>query len=150
MTTPGEMKGNGFVRSGADRYQFNFGVREQDSQGERGKFSLKVGYGRSKADKRRDDRFRSTALTFVAFSDDPTIRPGRSPKVQIDSVRFSGVGEWNGQAGYVFEVLATDRGEPGRHRESVAIVVRDASGAVVAQVSGDLGGGNVQSKRIKH
>ena len=52
--------------------------------------------------------------------------------------------------GYTFEVVATDQGEPGRHRESVAIVIRDASGQVVAEVSGDLDGGNVQSKRIKH
>jgi hypothetical protein len=47
-------------------------------------------------------------------------------------------------------VCATDHGEPGRHRESVAIVIRDGSGQVVARVSGDLNGGNVQSLRIKH
>lgn len=70
--------------------------------------------------------------------------------MQIDTVRFSGFGEWNGQAGYAFEVQATDQGQPGRHRESFTVAIRDASGQVVAEVSGDLDGGNVQSKRIKH
>jgi hypothetical protein len=185
VTTPGEMKGAGFVRDGADKYDFAFDVREQESRGERGKFSLDVKYGQPpstgdggddsakksgkksakksgksasksakggspNAGKRDDDRFRSTALTFVAFSDDPTIRPGRSRKVQIDSVRFSGIGEWNGETGYTFEVVATDQGEGRLHSESVAIVIRAASGQVVAEVSGELDGGNVQSKRIKH
>jgi hypothetical protein len=89
-------------------------------------------------------------VTFVAFSDDPTIRSGKGRKPQVDTVRFSGVGEWNGQGGYTFEVLAADEGEPGRHRESVSLVIRDSSGTIVAQASGDLADGNVRSSRIGH
>ncbi len=35
-------------------------------------------------------------------------------------------------------------------RESISIVIRDASGAVVASASGELASGNVQSTRIGH
>jgi hypothetical protein len=188
VTTPGEMRGDGFIRKDDDRYKFEFDVRERASGSERGKVSVEVNYGKSashddddhrkksdkgdkddkkgkkdkdddrddkrgkKDEKREDDRFRSTAVTFVAFSDDPSIRPGKGKKArpQIDTVRFSGVGVWNGQAGYTFEVLATDQGEGRRHSESIAIVIRDASGQAVAEVSGELDGGNVQSKRIRH
>lgn len=159
ITTPGAMHGDGSVRVGDDRYQFNFDVSEQARSGERGKFALDIDYGkvtvldkkgRPQQVKPDDARFRSTATTFVAFSDDPTIRPGRSAKPQVDTVLFSGVGQWNGRSGYTFEVRAADEGEPGRHRESVSIVIRDSAGAVVAQASGDLSSGNVQSERIRH
>ena len=110
-----------------------------------GRFRLNVDYT---AKNKKSDRFEATDVTFIAFSYDRTIRPGRSRKPQIDTVRFSGIGEWNGKKGSLFEVLAADEGEPGRHRESVSIVVRSASGAVVAQVDGELSGGNVQSRRI--
>ena len=158
VTTPGEMRGEGTVKNGDDRYKFNFDVRERVS-GERGKFSLEVNYakrtvldsrGRPKQVDVEDGKFRSTSVTFVAFSDDPTVRPGRSNRPQVDSVLFTGAGQWNGRAGYTYEVRAVDQGEPGRHRESVSITIRDASGAIVAQASGDLVSGNVQSSRIRH
>lgn len=157
-TTPGAMSGEGVVKNGDDRYSFNFQVREQAS-GERARFSLEVKYakrtvldsrGRPKQVEVEDGKFKSTGVTFVAFSDDPTVRPGRSNRPQVDSVLFTGVGQWNGRSGYTYEVRAVDQGEPGRHRESVSIVIRDASGAIVAQASGDLVSGNVQSQRIKH
>jgi hypothetical protein len=182
VTTPGEMHGDGFIKNSADKYDFKFDVRERASGDERGSLSLTVDYGdvsskggsssnkssksaknsksskdsdkgKSSKQKPKDDKFRSTAVTFVAFSDDATIQPGRDRSrqtPQIDTVLFSGNGQWNGQSGYTFEVFASDEGEPGRHRESVSIVIRDAAGQVVAQVSGDLDGGNVQSKRISH
>lgn len=155
VTAPGAMRGNGHLMSGGDRVEFIFEVRERAS-GERGKLSLKVGYGDKKGksnkkdQKRKDDRFRSTAVTFVAFSDDPTIRPGRTRRAQVDTVRFQGTGEWNGQAGYTFEVTATDQGEPGRHHEEVTIVIRDSTGQIVAEVAGEPVDGNVQSTRIPH
>jgi len=91
----------------------------------------------------------ASAITFIAFSDDPTYRPGRPRKPMVDTVLFSGSGEWNGLPGYRFEVTASDEGEPGRHREAVAITIRDAAGRVVVSVNGDLDGGNVQSRRIQ-
>jgi len=65
--------------------------------------------------------------------------------VQIDSAVFTGTGEWNGLPGYTFEVDATDQGEPRRRGDAVAILIRDSSGQIVAQVIGDLAAGNVQS-----
>ena len=158
VTTPGSMTGEGVVKNGDDRYHFDFTVREQAS-GERGRFSLEINYakrvvldnrGRPQTVTPQDATFRSTGVTFVTFSDDPTIRPGRAPRPQVDTVLFTGTGVWNGRAGYTYEVRAQDSGEPGRHRESISIVIRDGAGAIVAQASGDLAGGNVQSGRIRH
>lgn len=100
--------------------------------------------------RRRRSRCCARTVEFVAFSDDPTMRPGRARKPQIDTVRFSGVGKWNGQPGYRYEVFAVDHGEAGRHPESVRITVRNPAGQIVAHVDGEIGGGNVQSKRIGH
>ena len=50
--------------------------------------------------------------------------------------------------GYSFEVLATDQGEPGRHRDTFSLIVRDPSGNVVGNVNGTLDGGNIQSTRL--
>lgn len=179
-TTPGRMHGDGFIKKGDTRYEFNFKVVERASGSERGHFELDVqtdkprgknkGHdndrdkGRDKdrdddRDKGRDndrdndrnddrDRFVARDITFIAFSDDPTYRPGRKRKPQVDTVRFSGTGSWNGAKGYRFEVTAADEGEPGRHRESVTITVWSPSGAIAAQVAGELSGGNVQSLRI--
>jgi len=145
-TTPGHMFGDGFVRAGDLIYAFAFDVREFGSF-ERGWLDLRVkGFGRS----RRDDRFRARSVDAVAFSDDPTVRPGYSSRPQVDTVLFSGTGEWNGRPGYHYDVLAVDQGEPGRHHESIRIDITAPSGTVVAHVDGLLSGGNVQSVRISH
>lgn len=149
-TTPGHMHGAGFVRSGGKRYGFELDVRE-GVRGERGRFRLDVrdesSHGRRRG---REDSFVARSVAAVAFSDDPTFRPGRGKRVHVDSVLFSGTGTWNGAGGYTYEVFAEDRGEPGRHRESIRITIRDGSGAVVASVDGELSGGNIQSVRIRH
>jgi hypothetical protein len=147
VTTPGVMHGDGFLLQAGTKYEFQFRVVERALSGERGHLRLRVNYA---ARGRRDDRFVATAITFVAFSDDPTFRPGRPPRPNIDTVLFAGTGEWNGQSGYRFEARATDQGEPGRHRETFAITVWNASGQIVATADGELAGGNVQSVRVKH
>jgi hypothetical protein len=95
-------------------------------------------------------RFEATSIQQVVFSDDPAFRPGsgRDRQPIVDTVLFTGAGKWNGKAGYSFEVRATDRGEPGRHRDTFALVIRDSSGQIVGNVSGDLDGGNIQSTRL--
>ena len=67
----------------------------------------------------------------------------------VDTVVFKGLGKWNGRRGYAFEATATDRGEPGRGRDTFAIVVKNPNGVVVAQVNGTLDGGNIESTRLK-
>ena len=67
----------------------------------------------------------------------------------VDTVRFSGAGKWNGQTGYTFEVNATDRGEPGRRGDTFSLIVKDALGKTIANVSGNLAGGNIESTRLR-
>jgi hypothetical protein len=89
-------------------------------------------------------------VTSVTFSDDPNIQPSPRPRPLADTVLFNGVGEWNGAENYTYEVSARDEGEPGRHRESIRITITSPANVVVAQVEGELTGGNVQSVRIRH
>jgi hypothetical protein len=149
--TPGEMRGDGFVRDDDARYAFQFLAREKASGAERAKLSIRIDEnGKKKKGKKRDDRFESRSVDFIAFSDDPSIRPGRQRRTQVDTVLFSGVGVWNGVGGYRYEVFAQDEGEPGRHRESIRVKITTAGGALVASFEGELDGGNIQSMRIRH
>ena len=68
---------------------------------------------------------------------------------RVDSVSFAGTGKWNGKPGYTFKVTATDQGEPGRRHDTFSLVIKDARGTIVASVSGDLDGGNIQSTRLR-
>jgi hypothetical protein len=159
VTTPGDMRGDGFVRDDDAKYFFSFYAREKASGSERARLSVRIDedgwkwfrkHNRDRDRHNRDDRFQSTSVESIEFSDDPTIRPGRNRKPQIDTVLFRGSGEWNGRRGYRYEVFAQDAGEPGRHRESIKVTIWSPSGQVVAQFEGDLDGGNIQSGRIRH
>ena len=145
--TPGLMFGAGFVRQGGLSYDFEFIVRERASGADRAALGVRVSGGVARS--RRDDRFVAYSADSVVFDDDPTIRPGFSTKPQVDTVVFSGRGEWNGRSGYRYEVRAQDAGEPGRHRESIRIVITAPNGAVLASVDGALTGGNIESARLR-
>lgn len=100
-------------------------------------------------------RFESTSITSVIFSDNPAFQPNgrsRGSKPTVDTVQIKGKGKWNGQPGYTFEAKATDRGEPGRHRDTFSLVIMDSHGRVVASVNVNetltLDGGNIQSTRL--
>lgn len=93
--------------------------------------------------------FTATRITAVGFYDDPTAQPGPYPASGIDTTRVAGSGAWNGVAGYSFELVATDRGEPGRQRDTVTLTVRDAQGTVVWQQGGAITSGNVDSLPIR-
>ena len=60
-----------------------------------------------------------------------------------------GTGRWNGRDGYTFEAQASDQSELGRGRDTFSLVIRDAQGMSVANVSGALTGGNIQSTRVR-
>ena len=155
VPTPGLMIGDGFIRDQDFRYDFAFLVREQANGDDRGGFALRIANtdcppkGRKKPAP-RNDTFVSTSYSNVVFSDDPTIRPGKARRPQVDTVQFAGPGLWDGKRGYRFEATAQDAGEPGRHRESIGVTVFDGANNVVAQFDGTLDGGNIQSIRIKH
>ena len=70
------------------------------------------------------------------------------PPPRVDWVIFTGTGKWNGKAGYTFKVIATDKGEPGRRRDTFSLIVKDATGEVVTSVDDVLDGGNIQSTRL--
>ena len=93
--------------------------------------------------------FQATSID-ATFKDDPAFRPGWTwnNRPRVDSVTFSGAGTWNGRSGYTYMVTATDQGEPGSRYDRISLVVKDSRGNVVANVSGGLDGGNIQSTRL--
>ena len=147
VTTPGAMVGLGLVRTGGLNYEFDFGVRER--MAERARLEVHVTDVQNHSRNRRDDRFRARTTDFVAFSDDPTVRPGRSRRPQVDTVLFTGAGDWNGRAGYRYEVFAVDRGDFNHYRDSVRITIKAPNGLVVASVEGTLTRGFVESERLR-
>jgi hypothetical protein len=147
VTTPGAMAGLGLVRAGGVNYEFAFGVTERYR--ERGLLQVRVTNVQNSGHNRRDDRFCARTTDFVAFSDDPTVRPGRSRRPQVDSVLFSGAGEWNGHSGYRYEVFGVDHGDSYHRNDTVRITIKAANGSVVASVDGVLTSGFVESARLR-
>lgn len=95
--------------------------------------------------------FEATSITSVIFVDDPASRPGPwfGHRPFVDTVTFTGIGKWNGKPGYTFEVVATDKGEPGPHRDTLSLVVKDSKGVTVASANHTLDGGNIQSTSLR-
>jgi hypothetical protein len=168
-TADGRMYGVGFLEQDGKHQHFVFGVAQVHNRST-GRFEYWVNDPRrcgSDDDFDRDptfngdhdgdfgrdhhappNHFEAMSVTSVVFSDDPAFQPGLGPRPTIDTVRFSGAGKWNGRAGYTFEAVATDQGEPGRRRDTFSLIVRDGAGNVVVNVNGSLGGGNIQSTRL--
>ena len=92
--------------------------------------------------------FVATGVGALGFYDDPASSPGRWPASGIDTARVAGTGWLNGVAGHTFELVAVDRGEPGRGRDGVQLTVRNAQGVVVLQTTGVIDSGNVDSLPI--
>jgi predicted outer membrane repeat protein len=139
----GRMSGDGAV----DDERFEFELKERSLGTERGRLTLTRkaprGHGRP-----RDDEFRSTTINDIVFWDDARYRASRRHDSVVDSVVFTGTGKWNGSPHYTFEAEATDRGEPGRGRDTLRITIRDPHGIVVLSSEGTLTAGNIQSHRI--
>ena len=161
----GRMFGHGHIDTGKQHHHFVFQV-SQRRQRDDVRLEYWVTNPRSCSDDDADDdrdrdgdhdrnddrnhqhalsRFEATSVTGAVFSDDPAFRTGPPTRSAVDSVRFSGLGTWDGRSGYTFEAVGTDQGEPGRHRDTFSIVIRDSQGSVVARVSGALDGGNIHS-----
>ena len=140
----GRMLGAGWI-DGERQDHFIFQVAQWDNRDYGQLVYWETDYSRAH---RTVGRFESTAVTSAVFSDDPAFQPGHGPLPTVDTVVFTGVGRWNGRAGYSFEARATDQGEPGRLRDTFRIVVSDAAGLVVASVDAPIDGGNIQSTRV--
>jgi hypothetical protein len=139
VTTPGRMMAEGDIRQGSVRYRFGFDVFEHDPR-QRATLVLAVDGPRPTS-----GVFVATTTDFVAFGDDPSVRSKRG--VQIDSVSFSGVGEWNGRRGYRYAAQAMDAGNSGR-QDTFQATITAPDGTVVARVNGTLSRGNIQSLRL--
>jgi hypothetical protein len=157
----GRMTGRGYINGPDARVHFNFHVRERAPQGERARMVVTIrhwshhghGWGHGWGQGHHDwDRFVLKDVTSVEFSDDPGFKPNRRWRRRlptIDTVTFTGIGEWNGQPGYTVTVHATDQGEPGVWRDTFAITILDPSGMPVASYPETrLAGGNIQSHRL--
>jgi hypothetical protein len=143
---PGRMVGAAAIEAGAATHEVEFFVQERSSGADAGLLRYRAKTRKSGRD--QEDRFESAMITSVTFFDVPGVSPGRKPPSGIDTVSFAGIGRWNGRAGYTFEAIAVDAGEPGRNRDSFKITVRDGTGRAVASVDARITDGNIQSLRI--
>jgi predicted extracellular nuclease len=138
----GRMAGAGRVLTGQKDTWFAFDVRRSSQGVEHGSMALMVRDGNG-----RPNRFVASSATAIVFSNSEGYEPGRFPRSGIDTVSFTGYGSWNGQSGYRFEVLASDRGEPGRNLDTFTVKVYAPNGAVVESSAATLRDGNIQSLR---
>ncbi len=148
--TPGHMIGDGRLSGPAGdpgaRLRFVFDVIQTTTGGSHGRFSFWTNDANDHP--RLTNVFDATSIDAIAFSNDPGFTPGHKPLPTIDTVTFSGSGDFNDQPGYTFTVTATDRGEPGAGLDTFALTVYDSTGTSVYSVSGALAGGNIQSARL--
>jgi hypothetical protein len=120
----GTMIGGGQVNSGT-RLIFSFLARQAPSGAERGRLHVVA------------IRPKESLNTFVAHGLDSVVFFG-------NAVRFTGHGAWNGQNGFSFVAEAGDNGRPGAGVDTWAITITSGAGAVVFQLNGLLGAGDVK------
>ena len=139
----GRMRGDGRVAAGEQQHHVRFTLVRRGLRSETSLFDDDIV---TKVDgKPRLDRFRATLLNTVYFFDAPDSAPGSQPASGIDQCVVSGLGTWNGETGFTFQLAVVDAGEPGKDADTIALTIRRPDGAVVAQVSGRLFDGNVDS-----
>jgi|GEM_PF-770694 len=116
-------KANFAVSGGNDSRKNAFqGHLEYDDKGVKGKSD--------------DIKVQGTGVTAYSVLDDVTRRIDGTAKV-------------NGKAGFTYQVVVSDNGEPGRGKhgdgnDQFAISIFNASGTLIYSASGTLGGGNIQ------
>jgi hypothetical protein len=141
------MFGVGYIDQNGARNHFAFTVSEiKDRDSARLELVVSDVRGRPLA------KFESTKIDSVVFADDPAFDPGKSwwlfRPPPTDTATFAGSGRWNGNPGYTFQAVATDKGEPGRGRDTFALLVKDSNGQVVASINDSIDGGDIQSTRL--
>jgi hypothetical protein len=104
--------------------------------------NLEVNWGKGPA-KNDNHKFKLTALTSAACSDDPSIEPDPPRDTELDTYTGSGVGEYDGAPNATAQWTFTDAGEPGR-KDHMRITILAPGGGVVLNVDGNLDGGNHQ------
>ena len=91
----------------------------------------------------KKNKFHLESLTTAVCSDDPAIDP-KKPKASFDTYEGTGMGRYNGVSGATAHWIFTDAGEPGK-MDMAKIMIKDAGGATVLTVSGNLKSGNQQA-----
>lgn len=89
------------------------------------------------------NRFHLTSLTSAICIDDAAIEPD-PPDADFDTYIGTGVGRYNGDAGFCASWIFTDAGEPGVP-DTATIEITDCENTVIMQVSGPLTRGNHQA-----
>jgi hypothetical protein len=82
-------------------------------------------------------------MTSAECTDNPALDE-ENPVSGFDTYTGTGTGRYNGVDGATIEFTFTDDGEPGTD-DTATMVIRDADGNVVLDVSGDLNFGNHQA-----
>jgi alpha-tubulin suppressor-like RCC1 family protein len=145
---PGKMKGNGKIGAPNNHeMQFDFDILETRRGVEWGDVGIKVKDTRRRG-KSDEDRFDARTVDDVRFWNAPDYGPGKNSKTAIDTVVFSGTGRWDGNNNYKYVVTASDRGEPGKGRDTFTIEITAPNGTVVFSGGGTIESGNIQSTRI--
>jgi hypothetical protein len=129
-SAPGWMRGAGVVQDDGLRHEFAFAVRETPEGTEWARLFANF-KERQGARGRAGGTFLATSVNAVMFDGAVVV--------------FSGVGRWNGAAGFRYEMRAADHGEPGRHRDRLRMTITAPGGSVVAQAEGVLDGGNIHA-----
>ena len=133
-TVPGRMTGGGRLSaSDGTKVTYGFVLLCPPS---RGHDALEVNWASG-------NRFHLEQVSSASCSDDPSISPD-PPSASFDTHRGSGTGRYNGVSGYTVEWTYTDAGEPGTS-DTARIVIRDAFGFIILDVSGTLEKGNNQA-----
>ncbi|PKN82774.1 MAG: hypothetical protein CVU47_01710 [Chloroflexi bacterium HGW-Chloroflexi-9] len=131
-TGTGRMTGGGNIVVSGDRYTFGLSLR-CNASGNNFQFN----------DHDSGVKFHLQTITSVTCSDNPSINPKPRP-ASIDTMVLTGTGRLGNGATGTVELTITDQGEPGRN-DTISVVIKDASGQVISQVSGKLTGGNIQA-----
>ena len=112
----------------------------------RGSSSAKATFGVSGGFNAKRNAFRGQLEFNDHARNGPRVKgTGVTAYVVVDAVtrRIEGTAKRNGVAGFTYEVVVSDNGEPGRN-DGFAIRLWNAAGALVYSASGTLRGGNIQ------
>lgn len=136
---PGRMTGGGRLVS-VDGQKVTHGFVLRCAVDQRRKDALQVNWGDG-------HRFHLARVEAASCGDDPSITPDPR-RASFDTHSGRGVGRYDGRDGATITWRLTDAGEPGTS-DTVRLVIRDASGATVLDVSGQLQKGNHQAYDAK-
>lgn len=80
----------------------------------------------------------STSVTFERIRGERFAFSGAIESVSGSGTQatLTGIGTWNGAAGYSFEVSVVDNASWGRLADTISVVIRDPGGAVVFTSAG--------------